>query len=212
MTSPAEIGSGRPEMSSRPTLIYGGLLVRRWGQSEEILENGALCELDGKIVAVGSYKELELRYPKARMIGDASYLVIPGFVNGHSHGRGLTTFQMGYADQPLETRILDMSPRKDETDGPQSSSAHADPYFDTLYSCLKQIASGITTTVHSSHYFDGSVRSVRRRDLGGLLTPTATAGFAALTHSAFGTAARLHFLTTRSFWRRCLQKFGPHKR
>src|SRR5262249_7911359 len=71
-------------------------------------------------------------------------------------GRGITTFQMGYPDQPLEPRILQLSARE-ETDEPKSGRAPFDPYFDTLYSCLKQIASGITTTVHSSSYVEGLV-------------------------------------------------------
>jgi len=143
-------------MSTRPKLIYGGLLVRRWGRSEEILENGAICELDGRIAAVGPYQDLERRFPNAQRIGNSGYIMVPGFVNAHSHGRGITTFQMGYADQPLEPRILQLSARE-ETDVPESGRAPFDPYFDTLYSCLKQIASGITTTVHSSSYVEGSV-------------------------------------------------------
>jgi cytosine/adenosine deaminase-related metal-dependent hydrolase len=36
-------------------------------------------------------------------------------------------------------------------------NAGADPYLDTLYACAKQVASGITTTVHSHQYMDGPV-------------------------------------------------------
>jgi 5-methylthioadenosine/S-adenosylhomocysteine deaminase len=149
------VRSGGDEMSARPKLIYGGTLVRRWGRSEEIVENGALCEQDGRITAVGTYGEIEQRYPNAERIGDPSYIVVPGFVNAHSHGRGITTFQMGFSDQPLEPRILQIAaPRGDEAN---SARNPIDPYFDTLYSCLKQIASGITTTMHSSSYVEGSV-------------------------------------------------------
>lgn len=35
------------------------------------------------------------------------YLLIPGLINGHGHGRGLSTFQRGVMDSGLETWIWD---------------------------------------------------------------------------------------------------------
>jgi cytosine/adenosine deaminase-related metal-dependent hydrolase len=148
-------------MSAHGTLIYGGWLVRTW--LDEAIANGAVYELNGRIVAVGSYREMTERFPKAKRVGDSSYIVIPGFVNAHSHGRGLTTFQMGHMDEPLETRLIDISIRTDRAEGRLTSTARSNlptnPYLDTLYSCLKQIASGITTTLHSSAYVEGDVEA-----------------------------------------------------
>src|SRR5215831_16957331 len=93
-------------------LVYGGWLVRRWdGAAKSLIENGALCTENGRIVAIDTYDALRKRYPHAATTGHASYIVGPGFVNAHSHGKGLSTFQMGQPDEPLETRIVEIHHR-----------------------------------------------------------------------------------------------------
>ncbi|MBV8165287.1 MAG: amidohydrolase family protein [Alphaproteobacteria bacterium] len=131
-------------------LIVGAHVVRRWNApATPPIADGALYVEAGRIVAIGPRAALEQRYPAARRIGDAHQLVVPGFVNAHAHGRGLTTLQMGQADEPLEPRIAEFVLRREV--------AGADPYRDTLYACAKQIAAGVTTTVHSHQYMDGPV-------------------------------------------------------
>jgi cytosine/adenosine deaminase-related metal-dependent hydrolase len=62
---------------------------------------------------------------------------MPGFVNAHQHGKGLTTFQLGGMDDCFE--ISRFSPE------PQAS---VEPYIDTLYGCMRMIEAGITTCIH----------------------------------------------------------------
>jgi 5-methylthioadenosine/S-adenosylhomocysteine deaminase len=147
-------------------LIHGGWLVRRWAHSERPIERGALYEEYGKIRAIGTYDELRQRFPDAQSIGDSTSIVMPGFINAHSHGRGLTTYQMGQPDEPLETRIVEFFGRPEwgatET-GKLSPQVAYNGYIDTAYSCAKQIASGITTTVHSHQYIDGPVDAYAAR-------------------------------------------------
>src|SRR5271155_279050 len=143
-------------------LIFGGRLVRRWNRPDTPpIENGALYAEAGRIVAIGPYDELQRRYPAARRIGDARHVVVPGFVNAHAHGRGLTTWQLGQPDEPLEPRIVEFVYRRAQESGHAPGGAAPNPggapYLDTLYACAKQIASGITTTVHSHQYMDGPV-------------------------------------------------------
>ena len=150
-------------MAEDGKLVHGGWLVCRWEGSEgpSVIEGGAFYEEGGRIIKVGIYEELRKQYPRATSIGGSSYVVIPGFVNAHSHGRGFTTFQMGQPDEPLETRIAEMAFRSewgggDSEPGTKDNRGY-DPYLDTLYACIKQIAAGITTTVHSHVYMDGPV-------------------------------------------------------
>lgn len=149
-------------MAGEETIVYGGWLVTRWDdQAKSIIENGALCTRGGKIIAVDTYEVLRKRYPAATSTGHPGYLVSPGFVNAHSHGKGLSTLQMGQRDEPLETRIVEIHHRPEW--GGESAhrgakrNARYDPYVDTLYAACKQLASGITTTVHSHGYRNGSV-------------------------------------------------------
>lgn len=155
---------GGREMPGKETLVRGGWLVTGWGRDEaaQPLENGALYERDGRIVEVGAYDALRAKYPDAPSLGSAEDIVVPGFANAHSHGRGLTTFQMGQPDEPLDARIIEMVFRSEwgaRDEATRERAGSYDPYLDTLYACLKQIASGITTTVHSHIYMDGPAES-----------------------------------------------------
>lgn len=145
-------------------LIYGGQMVCRWSATgTPVTEHGALYEEEGRIVAIGHVDDLKRRYPNARFVGGPDYIVMPGFVNSHSHGRGLTTYQAGQPDEPLELRLVEIFHRSENSSKPGDSTKSASgqfAYLDTLYSCAKQIASGITTTVHSHTYLDGSVEAL----------------------------------------------------
>jgi 5-methylthioadenosine/S-adenosylhomocysteine deaminase len=139
------------------TLVHGRWLVRDWTAppAARVLEDGAAYEEAGTIVEVGSYDALSRRYPSANRVGDGDSIVIPGFVNAHSHGRGVSTFQKGLRDEHLELRVLDLMSRSQR-------AMRIDPRLDILWSCIKQIASGITTTVHSHSYYQGSIEDYAR--------------------------------------------------
>ena len=145
-------------------LIYGGQLVCRWSASgTAVMERGALYEEEGRVVAIGRFDDLQRRYPQARLIGGLDYIVMPGFVNSHSHGRGLTTYQAGQPDEPFELRLIEILYRSRGNSKPDDTTKQTSrefAYLDTLYSCAKQVASGITTTVHSHIYIDGPIEAL----------------------------------------------------
>jgi cytosine/adenosine deaminase-related metal-dependent hydrolase len=105
--------------------------------ADGIIEDGAVYISGNEIVEVGPYKDLKLVYPTATVIGSSRFWVVPGFVNAHQHGKGLTTFQLGGMDDCFE--ISRFSPE------PQAS---VEPYVDTLYGCMRMIEAGITTCIH----------------------------------------------------------------
>ncbi len=123
-------------MTDRKTLIRAGRLVPAFDQDP--ITDGAVV-IDGTdIKAVGLYSELRANYPDAIEIGGEQYLLIPGLVNGHSHGRGLTDFQRGALDNTLESWLLDTRKYK-----PIS------PYDDCALSSVRLLTSGVTTTMHN---------------------------------------------------------------
>lgn len=61
---------------------------------------------------------------------------MPGLVNAHSHGKGLTDFQRGQLDNTLETWKWRRYPP-------------VDPYLDTRWACIKLLENGVTTTMHN---------------------------------------------------------------
>jgi len=65
-------------------LITGGTVVTM-DASRAILEDGAVAVRGDSIIAVGPRSELEDRYTTAQTIDAKGSLVLPGFINGHTH-------------------------------------------------------------------------------------------------------------------------------
>jgi 5-methylthioadenosine/S-adenosylhomocysteine deaminase len=104
-----------------------------------VIENGAICVQDKRIIDVGSFTEARKKYPQAEITGSDDGMALPGFIDLHNHGQGLSTFSQGLMDEPLESWAITW-PRL--IDKPLELS-----YWDSLVSASKQIRSGVTTTM-----------------------------------------------------------------
>jgi cytosine/adenosine deaminase-related metal-dependent hydrolase len=118
-------------------LMRGRLVVTRWSGQSPAVEEGALHVEGGIVREVGPFDELRRRHPAAEEVGDGTHLVMPGFVNSHSHGRGITTLRQGIPDDPGEVRSVGLR-----------IGLSGDPYWDVLYTCARQLEAGITATMH----------------------------------------------------------------
>src|SRR5437899_7753113 len=101
-----------------------------------VVPDGAVFQRDGVVVDVGPYAELVARHRPDEVLGSPEHVVVPGFVNAHHHV-GLTPFQLGSPDYPLELWFAS-----------RMSARDVDPYLDTLYSAFEMLESGITTVHH----------------------------------------------------------------
>jgi cytosine/adenosine deaminase-related metal-dependent hydrolase len=101
-----------------------------------VIPDGAVLQRDGVIVDVGPYGELAARHRADVVLGSPDHVVVPGFVNSHHHV-GLTPFQLGSPDHPLELWFAS-----------RMAGRNVDPYLDTLYSAFEMLESGITTVQH----------------------------------------------------------------
>ena len=63
------------------------------GQSSRVITDGAVFQRDGVIEAVGDYDEIKAAHQADEELGGPGYVVMPGLVNAHHHGRGVSTFQ-----------------------------------------------------------------------------------------------------------------------
>ena len=107
-------------------------------RSADVVADGAVLQRDGLIEAEGDYRELSRQHPDAEVIGSDNHIVMPGLVNDHFHV-GLTPFQMGAPDLPLEMWSL-----------ARIGTRLIDPYLDQLYGAVQMIETG-TTTVQAIH-------------------------------------------------------------
>ena len=105
--------------------------------SAEVVRDGAALVENGAIIEVGRADDIIERHPDAEVIGSDRHALIPGLINAHHHV-GLTPFQMGVLDEPLETWIPARWAIRD-----------IDPYLDTLWCAIQMIESGVTTVQHN---------------------------------------------------------------
>lgn len=117
-------------------------------RTPEIIDDGALVHEDGKVVAVGTFAEMQARYPQASVTHHAAHMLLPGFVNSHHHV-GLTPLQLGSPDHALELWFAS-----------RMSAREVDTYLDTLYSAFEMIASGITCVQHIHGWLRGSFEEI----------------------------------------------------
>ena len=120
------------------SLIRGRYVVARIMSRTEadVIPDGAVYQENGVVVDVGRYAELAAQYRPDEILGSPEHVVVPGFVNGHHHV-GLTPFQLGSPDYPLELWFAS-----------RMAARAVDPYLDTLYSAFEMLESGITTVQH----------------------------------------------------------------
>lgn len=116
-----------------------------------IARDAALLIEGDTIAAVGPAADLRRAYPDVAEIGGRGQVAIPGLVNAHHHV-GLTPFQLGARDQPLELWFAERLAMRD-----------LDPRLDTLFSAFEMIASGVTTVQHLHSRAPGDTDAVLTR-------------------------------------------------
>lgn len=117
-------------------LVRGRFVIP--GADLPALNDGAVVVDNGRITAIGAFRDLAARAPADRVIGSSDHLVMPGLVNSHFHGKGVSTFQLGYLDDALELWIL-----------ARKAQRPVDIYWDTLLSTVNLVESGVTSVLHS---------------------------------------------------------------
>ena len=108
-------------------------------EDSKIIEDGAIYQIDGNIIEIGDYADLRSKYSPDEVIGSSKFMVIPGLINAHHHN-GITPFQLGTLDHPLETLILSRMGKR-----------QPNLYLDTKYCAMQMIESGITTVMHNQN-------------------------------------------------------------
>lgn len=119
--------------------------------TSDIVEDGAILVEDGWIIRIGPAAELRRAWPEVPEVGGKGRVAMPGLINAHHHV-GLTPFQLGARDQPLELWFAERLAMRD-----------VDPRLDALYSAFEMIASGVTTVQHLHSRAPGSQDAVVAR-------------------------------------------------
>jgi 5-methylthioadenosine/S-adenosylhomocysteine deaminase len=72
-----------------------------------VIRDGAVAITGGLVAETGPFAALAAKYRGARILGDGTQLLLPGLVDAHSHGRGLSPIQKGVRNDFLENALFD---------------------------------------------------------------------------------------------------------
>lgn len=124
-------------MSEVTILVRAGQLVA--AHDQPAVSDGAVAVAGEFIHDIGTYDELSAKYPGAKTIGGQPFLLIPGLINAHTHGKGLSDFQRGALDNTLETWRFDT----------YNKFIPLPTYEDVAYSVARLLKCGVTGTMHN---------------------------------------------------------------
>jgi 5-methylthioadenosine/S-adenosylhomocysteine deaminase len=138
---------------TQTTLIHADHILTGFAPdgTPQILADAAIVVQGDRIAAIGPAIDLLRAHPDAVRIGGRGRVAIPGLINAHHHV-GLTPFQLGARDQPLELWFPERLCMRD-----------VDPRLDTLFSAFEMVASGVTTVQHLHSRAPGGVDDVLAR-------------------------------------------------
>ena len=117
-------------------LVRGRWIVAGGGEHDAVLSDAAVRVEDGTIAEVGDWETLRSRYPDAAVLGSERVAVMPGMINAHHHGNGVSAIQQGVRDSLLESWLLSLSLGRRLT-----------PRLDTLLSAARLLRTGVTSVV-----------------------------------------------------------------
>ena len=117
-------------------IVWAGLALT--AATEPTRSNYALYVQEGQIVDAGPHHELTARYPAAPQVGGAHLLLMPGLINSHDHGRGLSGVALGVPDDLLEIWLLGLA-----------TLPALDPRLLAQLEGALLLRSGVTATAHS---------------------------------------------------------------
>jgi len=123
-------------MSSSKDILARGkyVLVSPEAGPGSTITDGAVLISEGRITEVGDYTNLKKEHTQALEKGDGKQLLMPGLIDGHSHGSGLSSVQCGKPFDYLENLLLDWA-----------YLPPIDPELRTALSAVKHIRNGCTT-------------------------------------------------------------------
>lgn len=109
-----------------------------------LIPDGAVAIEDGLVAATGPFAAIRERYPDATVKGDGTQLLLPGIVDAHSHGRGLSPIQKGVHNDFLENALFDWA-----------YGAALPPELTAGLCAWRHLRSGSTTLHHNGFDDDG---------------------------------------------------------
>jgi 5-methylthioadenosine/S-adenosylhomocysteine deaminase len=149
----------------RADMIITGTVVTMDGE-RHIYDDGAVAVSGDTIVAVGPRASIEERYESKQTIGAKNKLVLPGFINGHTHVP-MTLFRGLHDDVTLNDwlyKYIFPAEKKNVTE--------AFVRWGTRLAAAEQIRSGVTTFADMYYFEDAVAEETKAAGMRGVLGET----------------------------------------
>ncbi len=158
----ATLGQTKQEVD---LIVSGGIVVTMNG-ARQILHEGSVAVKGDAIVAVGPRTEVEKRYNAVQMIDARGRLVLPGFVNGHTHVP-MTLFRGLHDDVTLHDWLYKyIFPA-------EAKNVNAEfVRWGTRLAAAEQIRSGVTTFADMYYFEDAVAEETKAAGMRGVLGET----------------------------------------
>ena len=146
-------------------IVTGGLVVTMDG-TRSIYEDGAVAMTGDTIIAVGPREEIEARYTGAQTIDARNKLVLPGFINGHTHVP-MTLFRGIHDDVTLNDWLYKYI-------FPAEAKNVTEEFvrWGTRLAAAEQIRSGVTTFADMYYFEDAVAEETKAAGMRGVLGET----------------------------------------
>jgi 5-methylthioadenosine/S-adenosylhomocysteine deaminase len=146
-------------------IVTGGLVVTMDG-TRSIYEDGAVAVTGDTIIAVGPRAEIEARYTGAQTIDAKNKLILPGFINGHTHVP-MTLFRGIHDDVTLNDWLYKYI-------FPAEAKNVTEEFvrWGTRLAAAEQIRSGVTTFADMYYFEDAVAEETKAAGMRGVLGET----------------------------------------
>src|SRR5271156_5167912 len=146
-------------------IITGGMIVTMDGP-RHIYNDGAVVVVGDTIVAVGPRSEIEARYESGQSIDATNTLVLPGFINGHTHVP-MTLFRGLHDDVTLHDWLYKyIFPAEAKNVNEEFVR------WGTRLAAAEQIRSGVTTFADMYYFEDAVAEETKAAGMRGVLGET----------------------------------------
>jgi len=146
-------------------IVSGGTVITMNGD-RLILEDGAVVVRGDGIVAVGFRTEIEGKYTTAQTINAQGKLVLPGFINGHTHA-AMTLFRGLHDDVTLDDWL-----RKYIFPAEAKNVTEEFVRWGTRLAAAEQIRGGVTTIADMYYFEDAVAEETKAAGMRGVLGET----------------------------------------
>lgn len=120
------------------TIYWGRFLLPFDGSTAAIPQGGAYVAAgSSQVDDLGTIAKLREHYPDADEVGGAGYLVMPGLIDAHQHGRPVSPAELGCWDETLEVWLLQ-----------QRGIDRPDPVLSARVAAMRALLGGVTTMLH----------------------------------------------------------------